>query len=203
MSLIWKGITVTARRLHEESPRVVWLWLYEKFVRIRDGVSPAETSRVTDRLFVGGQHRPRGLAAMRAWGIGATVNLREEADDDARGLAMSRHLWLPTPDDGAPTLEQLREGVAFIREAVQAGEGVYIHCAQGVGRAPMMAAAYLVSEGHTPRAALETIRRVRPFITPTREQLKRLEEWAKSTTDDGRKTTADAVVGRPSLAVGQ
>ncbi len=196
IGLVWKGIRILVVRLVDYGPRQTWLWLYEKIVRIRDGVSPAETSRVTDRLFVGGQHRPRGLAAMRAWGIGATVNLREEADDDAHGLAMSRHLWLPTPDDGAPTLEQLSEGVAFIREAVQAGEGVYIHCAQGVGRAPMMAAAYLVSEGHTPKAALETIRRVRPFITPTREQLKRLEEWG-ALMRDGRRTAEESpVAGR-------
>jgi len=203
IGLVWKGIRILAVRLVDYGPRQTWLWLYEKIARIRDGVSPAETSRVADRLFVGGQHRRRGLAAMRAWGIGATVNLREEADDAARGVAMSRHLWLPTPDDGAPTLEQVREGVAFICEAVRAGQGVYIHCAQGVGRAPMMAAAYLASEGYTPKAALETIRQVRPFITPTRVQLKRLAEWTELTTDDRRKTTADAVVGRPSLAVGQ
>jgi protein-tyrosine phosphatase len=129
------------------------------------------------------------------------VNLREEADDAERGVAMSRHLWLPTPDDGAPTLEQLREGVAFIREAVQAGEGVYIHCAQGVGRAPMMAAAYLVGEGHTPKAALETIRRVRPFITPTREQLKRLEEWGALMMDGGRTAEESPVAGRLSSVI--
>lgn len=177
-NLILKGIVVTARRVREESLSVVWLWLWEKIVRVRDGVSPLETSRVAARLFVGGQHRPRGLAAMRAWGIGATLNLREEADDAQRGVAMPRHLWLPTPDDGAPAIEQLGEGVAFIREAASAGEGVYIHCAQGVGRAPTMAAAYLVSEGHTPGSAMELIRKVRPFITPTAAQLRRLEEWA-------------------------
>jgi len=178
IGLIWKGVAVTARRLREESPSVVWLWLYEKFARIRDGFSPAETSRVTEHLFVGGQHYRRGLEAMRSLGIGATLSLREESDDARSGVAMPRHLWLPTPDDGAPTVEQLREGVAFIREAGAAGAAVYIHCAQGVGRAPTMAAAFLIAEGHSARAAMDSIRKVRPFITPTPIQLRRLREWA-------------------------
>jgi hypothetical protein len=42
-----------------------------------------------------------------------------------------------------------------------------------------MAAAYLISEGCSPREAMDMIRKVRPFITPTPIQLRRLEEWAK------------------------
>ncbi len=186
MNLIWKGITIVPARLVKHGVRITGLWVYEKVARLRLGVSPAETSRVIERLFVGGQHYVRGLETMRQWGIGATVNLREEADDAQRGVALPRHLWLPTPDDDAPTIAQLREAVSFIREAVAAGEGVYIHCGQGVGRAPTLAAAYLISEGRAerPKAALEMIRRVRPFITPTQAQLRRLEEWAKRTLDD-------------------
>lgn len=176
---IWKGITIVPARLAHQGLRTTWLWLYEKVLRILHGHSPAGTSRVGDWIYVGGQHYSRGLARMRTGGIGATLNLREEADDTAGGVALNRHLWLPTPDDGAPTLDQLREGVAFIREAVKAGQGVYIHCAQGVGRAPTMAAAYLVSEGATLSEALAKIRVIRPFITPTPVQLARLEEWVK------------------------
>jgi protein-tyrosine phosphatase len=153
--------------------------LYEKVIRIRDGVSPVETSRVTDHLYVGGQHYQRGLDRMRLRGIKATVNLREESDDAVKGVALSRHLWLPTPDDGAPSIEQLREGVTFIRETTNAGQAVYIHCAQGVGRAPTLAAAYLMSEGLPLKTAMERIRAARPFITPTPLQMKRLEEWAQ------------------------
>ncbi|HLF02416.1 MAG TPA: dual specificity protein phosphatase [Anaerolineales bacterium] len=187
VNLVWKGLTIAPARFVRQGARVTWLWLYEKFIRLRDGVSPAETSRVTDRLFVGGQHYERGLGRMKSLGIGATVNLREEADDSQRGVAFQRHLWLPTPDDGAPTIEQLREGVAFIRASLAAGTGVYVHCAQGVGRAPTMAAAYLVSEGHSPREAMEAIRAARPFITPTPVQMSRLDEWARSMKNDKRQ----------------
>jgi hypothetical protein len=40
-----------------------------------------------------------------------------------------------------------------------------------------MAAVYLISEGHTVESAMKLIRKVRPFITPTPTQMKRLEEW--------------------------
>src|SRR5574341_45452 len=196
LELIWKGLRILFGRLFGQGIRLTWLWLYEKVARLRDGVSPAETSRVTDRLFVGGQQYKRGLAAMQAWGIGATLNLREEVDDAARNVVVGRYLWLPTPDDDAPTLDQLREGVRFIYEAVSAGRAVYIHCAQGVGRAPTMAAAYMIAEGRSLKDAMAMIRKVRPFITPTPAQMRRLEEWAVGTTDDGRRTIGDSVVSR-------
>jgi len=176
---VWKAPGILVSRLWKYGPWQTWLWLYEKIARIQIGVSPIETTRVTPHVFVGGQQYRRGLEALRQMGISATVSLRQEADDTAKGVAMEQHLWLPTPDDDAPTLAQLAQGVAFIREAVKAGRGVYIHCAQGVGRAPTMAAAYLISEGHSPESALAAIRKVRPFITPTRVQLRRLMEWAE------------------------
>lgn len=175
--MVWKGARIFFTRLSEFGLRQTWLWLYEKVARIRQGMSPIETSQVNGKLYVGGQHYKHGLEAMRRLGIGATVSLREEADDAVRGLALARHLWLPTPDDDAPTLAQLQEGVAFIREAMKAGVGVYIHCAQGVGRAPTLTAAYLIAEGHSPQSAIKMIRQARPFITPSPSQLKRLAEW--------------------------
>ncbi len=189
VNLLWKGLTILPTRLIEQGPRRTSLWLYEKVARMWYGVSPIETTQVTDKVFVGGQQYRRGLDRMRAWGIGATLNLREESDDAAKGVALEDHIWLPTPDDGAPTLEQLSEGIAFIRASLKKGQGVYIHCAQGVGRAPTMAAAYLMSEGATPQAALDKIREVRPFINPTPVQYERLREWQQVLAN--AKTTAD------------
>lgn len=178
-SAIWNGVTIPWVRLYQHGAAVTWLWLYEKIARLWQGVSPAATSEVVERVFVGGQHYRHGLAVMRQMGIGATLSLRGEVDDQARGVAFPRHLWLPTPDNGAPTVEQMQKGVEFIRDALAAGQGVYLHCGQGVGRAPTLAAAYLITQGQTAEAALDTIRKVRPFITPTRAQWQRLEEWAR------------------------
>ncbi len=170
---------IVYRRLREHGLRTTWLWINDKIVRRTRGFSVPSVSRVAPHLYVGGQHRRRGLAAMRGLGITAVVNMREEADDDARGVKLDAYLWLPTPDDAAPTADDLARGVAFIEEQLGDQHGVYIHCASGVGRAPTMAAAYFVHRGATPGAAWEIIRRGRPFIRPTPPQIAAIVAFAK------------------------
>jgi hypothetical protein len=117
---------------------------------------------------------------MRDEGITAVVNMREEADDAERGVSLDHYLWLPTTDVAAPTLEDLARGVAFVAAQHDAGRSVYIHCASGVGRAPTMAAAYLVHRGASPEEAWDAIRRTRPFIRPTPPQISVLQAFAAS-----------------------
>ena len=99
----------------------------------------------------------------------------------ARVLAESgaKVMVLPsTVDDTPPSLEDLQRGIEFISEAVNDGGKVYIHCSAGVGRAPTMAAAYFLSQGHNLDEAIEMIRQVRPFInimTPQLELLQQIE----------------------------
>jgi protein-tyrosine phosphatase len=110
-------------------------------------------------------------------GIDACVNMRIERDDAAFGLALPRYLHLPTIDDDAPSVEHLDQGVEFIREVIESGGKVYIHCGAGVGRAPSMAAAYLMAEGRSLEESLAEIRKVRPFITITPVQMERLKAY--------------------------
>ncbi|MBI5960592.1 MAG: dual specificity protein phosphatase family protein, partial [Chloroflexi bacterium] len=112
------------------------------------------------------------------------VNLRTEFDDAAHGLSLAQYCHLPTVDDGAPTFDHLEKGVDFIRQVVDSGGKVYIHCAGGVGRAPTMAAAYFISRGLSLDEALKLIRKTRPFINimpPQMDQLKQFEEKSRTT----------------------
>jgi hypothetical protein len=172
-----KGIDILLARLREQGVPAVRLWLRDHLLRAIQGVSPFDTSRVAPGLYVGGQHYRRGLRRMAEEGITASVSLRQSIDDAGRGVAMERHLWLPTTDDTPPTLEQLAEAAEFIREVRRDGRGVYVHCASGVGRAPTTAAAYLVSLGLEPNEAWSVIRRVRPFVRPRAVQLKQVERF--------------------------
>jgi protein-tyrosine phosphatase len=174
-------IYILYRRLLEHGVRATYLWVQDKIVRRTRGFSPPHISRVQPDLYVGGQHRQRGLAQMRDLGIAAVVNMREESDDAQRGLALDHYLWLSTTDDTSPAPEDLEQGVEFIRHHIAAGRGVYIHCAAGVGRAPMMAAAYLVSTGMSAAQAWNAIRQVRPFIRPTPPQIIALDAFAAHT----------------------
>jgi predicted protein tyrosine phosphatase len=134
-------------------------------------------SQITPQLHVGGQYRRWGWKRLADRGITAVINMRIEFDDQAAGIAPSRYLYLPTVDDTAPTLDDLRQGVAFIQQETANGGGVFIHCASGVGRAATMAAAYLVRTGLTPEQAWARIQEVRPFIRPTDPQIAQLERF--------------------------
>ncbi len=152
------------------------------------GVPLLQYSQITPQLFVGPQFRLRGKRFLEDQGINACVNMRIERDDAEFGLDLERYLHLPTIDDDAPSLEHLEKGVKFIQQEVAAGRKVYIHCGAGVGRAPSMAAAYLMAEGYSLDEALTLIRKPRPFISitpPQMEQLKVFEANLKEGNADG------------------
>ncbi len=172
LDILWSRLT--RQGLHTTA-----LWAADHIVRIVTGAPIRSLSQVTPQLHVGGQYRRRGWPRLAARGITAVVNLRVEFDDNDAGIAPPHYLYLPTIDDDAPTLEQLREGVVFMKEEIARGGGVYVHCGAGVGRAPMMAAAYLVSTGLTPDQAWASIRAVRPFIRLKPVQVAQVERFAQ------------------------
>jgi protein-tyrosine phosphatase len=161
------------------NPWFAILALFELLVRFATGVPIERFSRITPNLYVSGQYRKKGKAVLTKRGITAVVNLRTEYDDAAAGIAPPTYLRIKTVDNTPPTMEQLRQGVEFIHDEIERGGKVYVHCAAGVGRAPTLAAAYLVSRGMTPQEAWATIKKVRPFIRPTRGQRDQIEQFAQ------------------------
>jgi protein-tyrosine phosphatase len=178
MHRLLKGLSILYWRLREQGLRVTGLWARDHALRLLTGMSPPATSRILPGLYVGGQHYRRGLGRLSSLGISASLSLRREADDQSRGVALEKHLWLPTADDAPPTLEQLERASSFIGEALAEGRGVYVHCMSGVGRAAT-AAAYVVSTGRTPDEAWAAIRRVRPFVRPSEDQIAIVREFHK------------------------
>ena len=173
-----KGLGILWSRLTRQGLRVTALWAADHGVRIIAGAPIRSLSQITPHLHVGGQYRRRGWPRLASRGVVAVVNMRVEFDDNDAGIAPERYLYLPTVDNDAPTLEQLRAGVAFIVEEIAQGGGVYVHCGSGVGRAATMAAAYLVSTGLTPDQAWACIREVRPFIRPAPVQVAQVKRFA-------------------------
>ena len=177
--IIFKFVRIMVHRLRTQGVRTTLLWLYGRGVPRLTGVPLLRFSRVTPQLFVGSQYGRRGKRVLERAGINGDVNLRIEFDDAAHGLALDEYCHLPTVDETAPSIEHLQEGVVFIRDVLAAGGKVYIHCAGGVGRAPTMAAAYLMAEdGLSLDEALALIAKGRPFVDvlpPQMEQLRRFE----------------------------
>jgi predicted protein tyrosine phosphatase len=183
-----KGLNILLRRFRTQGGWTTLLWMYGRGLPAVTGVPLLEFSRVTPNLYVGPQFRANGKRFLVQQGIDACVNMRIERDDAAFGLDLPRYLHLPTIDDDAPSIEHLDQGVAFIRQVIAAGGKVYIHCGAGVGRAPSMAAAYLMAEGDSLNQAMEKITRVRPFIAitpPQLDQLVRYEALVRSRNGKG------------------
>lgn len=177
--LLGKWLDLLRQNWIHRGLRYAALWTADLVLRLTGGASPLRFSRITDQLHVGGQYLRRGWSILEQRGITAVVNMRKEFDDLQAGIAPSHYLHLPTVDNTAPTIEHLARGVAFIKRELERGGRVYIHCEAGVGRAPTMAAAYLISEGWSPAAAWALLRARRPFVRPTSPQVKQLDRFAQ------------------------
>jgi protein-tyrosine phosphatase len=132
---------------------------------------------ITPNLFLGGQYSVKSVPIMKKLGITAIVNMRMGDITNETVLRDFTILHLPTPDYHAPSIEHLQEGVAFIKEVIEKGGKAYVHCHLGEGRGPAMAISYLISEGMTYDDAFKTVKKVRTFIHPNREQTDRLKEF--------------------------
>lgn len=155
-------------------------WLLNVFNRLILDRPIRSQCQITPTLFVGAQFRERGWQIVQGWGISGVVNLRSEFDDRSLKINLPAYIQLATRDDDAPSLADLQRGVDFIHAEIDRGGKVYIHCGAGVGRAPSMAAAYLVSTGLSVKQAWDTIQTRRIFIRPTPAQRSQLEAFAKA-----------------------
>lgn len=155
------------------------------------GKPMARRSMITPQLFLGGQYGQSGLATLQSWGITGVVSMRMIPPKQYIHTEWLDVLHLPTPDQTAPTLEQLTAGVSFIQKHIDSGGRVYIHCHHGEGRGPSMTAAYLISTGITLDDALTQIRAIRSFIRPTTVQLERLREFEQHITSNTLKLSTN------------
>ncbi len=177
---IWLLIVVFVQKIWDQGHRVLL------------GIPTLRRSQITANLYLGGQYNWRGLRLLRAMGITGIINMRMHSlyvEARYRGL---QYLHLPTPDNTAPSLEDLVKGAEFAKTIIQNGGKVYIHCRQGLGRGPTMAIAYLLSMGATYADAFASVKKVRTFINPRPSQiarLKELEAWFEKGNRTEKKLT--------------
>ncbi|MFQ5657022.1 MAG: dual specificity protein phosphatase family protein [Candidatus Methylomirabilales bacterium] len=127
-------------------------------------------SQIDPHLFQGtAPLTPRDIDLLRTLGVRATVDMRAEADAH---LPIECVLWLPTVDGEPATVGQLVTGIQFIDHCIRLGWGVYVYCLAGIGRSPMMVAAYLIGRrGMDAEEAIENIRQHRPQVNPSPFQM--------------------------------
>jgi atypical dual specificity phosphatase len=118
--------------------------------------------------------------------IGLLINLHERPDPPLLLLDLqAQTLHLPVQNSDAPTQAQLDQGVAVIGDALRRGVRVAVHCGAGLGRSGTLLAAYLVSQGFAPDAAIDQVRAARPGSIETLEQETAVHHFAHRHASDG------------------
>ena len=123
---------------------------------------------VTDRIAVGGGiWNDQNMEELVTMGVTHIINMQIEFDD--RLIAEPypvKVLPSPTDDDFQPKPPELfQPAVAFALEALdEPGSKLYIHCAAGVHRAPMMTLAVLRALGWKLEDAMNLIQRRRYVV---------------------------------------
>jgi atypical dual specificity phosphatase len=113
---------------------------------------------------------PGAASELTKQGVAAVLSLTEEPPLPELAGAGLRVLHVPVPDFAAPGPAALDRCVGFVRERMEAGASVVIHCHAGYGRTGTVLAACLVASGFEAPTAIEMIRRMRPGSIETPEQ---------------------------------
>jgi len=139
---------------------------------------------VTDRIAVGGGiWNDQKMAEVARAGITHIIDMQIEWDDTQ--LARPHRvkvLWNPTDDDFRPKPPELfQRGVEFALEALDDAESrVFIHCAAGVHRAPMMTLAVLRAMGFALQDAMDMIQSRRQVVDFADVYVQSVEEFMRS-----------------------
>jgi protein-tyrosine phosphatase len=151
-----------------------------RFIRRRMGM---DITWLTDRIAVGGGiWSAENMAAVVRAGVTHILDMQIEFDDtplaDGQGVVVC---WNPIDDDFEPKpAEVFERGVRFALEALEEPSAkVFIHCAAGVHRAPMMALALLSVMGWPLEEAIDLIEARRPAADFAEVYVRSVEDFLK------------------------
>jgi protein-tyrosine phosphatase len=138
---------------------------------------------LTGRIAVGGGiWNAANMAAVAQSGVTHIIDMQIEFDDtplaEPYGIEV---LWNGVDDDFQPkSAEVFRRGVEFALAALdQAGTKLYVHCAAGVHRAPMMTLALLCALNWNLGEAIRLIEARRPVVDFADVYVRSVERFLK------------------------
>jgi protein-tyrosine phosphatase len=145
---------------------------------------------VTPRIAVGGGiwHEANMIEVVRA-GVTHIINMQVEFDDrklaDPYGIDV---LWNPVDDDFLPKPpEVFQRGVEFATAALENDAArLFVHCAAGVHRAPMMTLAILRASGWSLADAQQLLVSRRNVVDLAEVYVRSVEEFMRSYVPAGK-----------------
>jgi len=149
---------------------------------------------VTARIAVGGGiWTAQKMAEVARAGVTHILDMQIEFDDtplaEPHGISV---LWNPTDDDFQSKPPEIFErGVGFALEALdEQGSKLFVHCAAGVHRAPMMTLAILGSLGWDVEEAIGLIEVRRPVVDFADVYVKSVKHYLRQQAKVGREPAA-------------
>lgn len=123
---------------------------------------------VTERIGLGGGiWTSRNMEDLAQAGVTHVINMQLEFDDrPLAGAYGVQVLWNPIDDDFLPKPPEIfRRGVDFALQALEDPRTkLYVHCAAGVHRAPMMTLAILCALEYEIEVAMDLVQTKRPVV---------------------------------------
>ena len=154
-----------------------------KKIRVRGRRPGMDITWVTDRIAVGGGiWNAENMGAVSRAGITHIIDMQIEFDDtplaEPHGVEVC---WNPVDDDFEPKPpEVFARGVEFALGALEKnGAKIFIHCAAGVHRAPMMTLALLGVMGWNVEDAMDLIEGRRPAADFAEVYVRSVEKFLK------------------------
>ena len=143
----------------------------EKGARIGLCRMPGRTGDLSGDVAVLAQWNPRLVVSMTE-----LVEMQVCALEAALAKRGIGWVHFPIRDFGAPETSDKRWSplATHLHHALNAGEGVLLHCMGGLGRSGMIAMRLMVERGAKPAEALTALRAARPGAVETKAQ----ESWA-------------------------
>jgi atypical dual specificity phosphatase len=127
--------------------------------------------------------------------ITSVINIRAEREDDVAFYDKFdiNHIQYKVPDVTVPEDEVISHAVEWMKQEVDDGRVVLVHCAKGRGRSATLVAAYLMKEeGMTFDEANELMKSKRPLTNLQRKHNHRLRDWI-----DNHRPHKSEVTGTP------
>jgi predicted protein tyrosine phosphatase len=163
------------------SPRCGWARRATEKVRGVRGKMGIDVTWVTERIGVGGGiWNAENMRAIAKHGITHIIDMQIEFDDtplaEEHGIEVC---WNPIDDDFEPKpAEVFERGVKFALAALEEKETkIFVHCAAGVHRAPMMTLALLAVMGWDTEDAMDLIEGLRPVADFAEVYVRSVEDF--------------------------
>ena len=143
------------------------------------GIPIFRYSKITENIYLGARLSRIGVYLLRFQGISSVLNLQDERSNVNYRHKIHSYAYIPIIEFDSPTMLNFEKGIQFINDEVNKGNKVYVHCAEGIGRAPTMVSAYFISQGLTVDEAVNKISKIRPFINILDNQFKSLKNFKR------------------------